>query len=385
MELRLRQNLTQLEIHTKLFPIIFTVALLVTALFFIYKSVLSDNESKRYVNVYNWYGVIPAPVLKQFEKETGITLRYDLFDNNEVVEAKLFSGNSGYDVIFPSASPYVVRHIKTGIYQKINKTLLPNLKHVDPQINEKMRLADPHLEYAIPYFWGTFGFLYVEEEVQKRFPNAPVDSYRMLFDPEVVSKFADCGVTLLDESVDIYPAVLAYLHKDPLSDSPSDLELAQQNLIKIRKYIKRFSSLRFINEIVAGDSCVAQAWSGDAQTAQEKATDVGRDVHIKYVVPKEGGIIWIDCIVIPVDAPHVREAHEFINFLLRPDISAKITNEMSVAIANRDSLTYVKESIRNDQTIYPRGEILESLTLDRPQSLEYERLRSDYMRLFKTR
>jgi len=361
----------------------FVMALVAAVLFFVYKAVLSDSESKRYVNVYNWYGVIPASVLKQFEKETGITLRYDLFDNNEVVEAKLFSGNSGYDVIFPSASPYVVRHIKTGIYQKINKELLPNLKHVDPQINEKMRLADPNLEYAIPYFWGTFGFIYVEEEVKKRLPNAPVDSYRMLFDPEVVSKFADCGVTLLDESVDIYPAVLTYLHKDPLSASLADLELAQQNLMKIRKYIKRFSSLRFINEIVAGDSCVAQAWSGDAQTAQEKAEEVGRNVHIKYVVPKEGGIIWIDCMVIPNGAPNVKEAHEFINFLLRPDISAKITNEVSVAIANRDSLAYVKDSIRHDPTIYPTGEVLDGLTLDKPQSLDYERLRTDYMRLFK--
>lgn len=342
-----------------------------------------QDDDQNYVNVYNWYGVIPLDVLKDFEKETGIKVRYDLFDNNEVVEAKLFAGNSGYDVIFPSASPYIYRHIKARIYEKLDKDLLPNLAYRDPEINEKMRFSDPDLAYAVPYYWGTFGFLYVEEEVKKRLPNAPVNSYRMLFDPEVVSKFADCGVTLLDEPVDVYPLMLTYLERDPYSDTKSDLNLAQKNLSKIRKYIKRFSSLRFINEIVAGDSCVAQAWSGDAQTAQEKARDVGRNVTIRYVVPDEGGILWIDAMVIPKGAPHRKNAHKFINFLLDPKISARVSNYALVAVANREALAFVNESIRDDPTIYPRGEKLKKLKLDKPQSTQYERLRTEYWGQFK--
>lgn len=340
-------------------------------------------EEANYVNVYNWYGVIPSEVLKQFETETGITIRYDLFDNNEVVEAKLFSGNSGYDVIFPSASPYVVRHIHAGVYQKLNKDLLPNLKYIDSRVNDKIRFADPSLEYAIAYYWGTYGFLYVEEEVLKRLPEAPVLSYRMLFDPEVVSKFSDCGITLLDEAVDVYPAMLAYLGMDPQSSREEDLAEAQKHLLKIRSYIKRFSSLRFLNEVVSGESCVAQAWSGDAHAAQEKADEVGRDVRIKYVVPEEGGSMWIDCMVIPKGAPHPKNAHKFINFLLRPDIGAKISNASKMAIANKQAMDYIEDSIRNDETIYPRDELLKKLRLDKPQSLAYDRLRTRYWTQFR--
>lgn len=328
--------------------------------------------------MYNWYGVIPAELLKEFEEETGIKVRYDLFDNNEIVEAKLFSGNSGYDVIFPSASPYVVRQIEAGVYQRINKDLLPNLKYVDPDVNEKMRFADPGLDHAIAYYWGTFGFIYVEEEILKRMPDAPVHSYRMLFDPEVVSKFADCGVTLLDEAVDVYPPTLTYLGKDPRSDSPEDLALAQEHLLKIRPYIKRFSSMRFMNEVVSGESCLAQAWSGEAQSAQERADEVGRKVKIRYTVPQEGGTMWIDAIVIPKEAPHPKNAHKFINFLLRPDVSAKISNATHIAVANTAALEFVEEDIKNDPTVYPPKELLDRLELDRPQDVDYERKRTRY-------
>lgn len=344
------------------------------------KTYLPDLSPKEdnYVNVYNWYGAIPAELLKEFEEETGIKVRYDLFDNNEIVEAKLFSGNSGYDVIFPSASPYVVRHIQAGVYQRINKNLIPNFKYVDGRINEKMRFADPGLDHAIAYYWGTFGFIYVEEEILKRMPDAPVDSYRMLFDPKVVSKFTDCGVTLLDEAVDVYPPMLTYLGKDPRSNSQQDLELAQNHLLKIRPFIKRFSSTRFMNEVVSGESCLAQAWSGEAQSAQARADEVGRKVHIRYTVPTEGGTLWIDAMVIPRGAPHQKNAHKFINFLLRPDISAKISNATHMAVANTAAMQFVEGDIAKDPTVYPPADLLERLELDRPQNVEYERKRTRY-------
>lgn len=334
-----------------------------------------DNE-KQVLNVYNWYGMIPKDVLEEFEAETGISIRYDLYDNNEILEAKLFSGNSGYDLIFPSASPYAVRHIEAGIYQKINKDLIPNLKNLDPVIYDQMRLADPNLDYTIPFYWGTFGFAYVEEEILKRLPDAPVQSYRLLFDPNIVSKFADCGVTLLDESVDVYPAMLTYLGKDPRSDSLEDLEQTQENLTKIRPSIKRFSSSRFVNELVGGESCLAQAWSGEAQLAQDRADEAGKNIHIRYVVPEEGGTLWIDAIAIPKDAPHPKNAHKFIDFLLRPKISARISNAIKLAVSNKEALVYIDNTVKNDSTIYPKPAVMAKLKLDKPQNLAYERQRT---------
>lgn len=335
-----------------------------------------DQKTAEYLNVYNWYGMIPKDILEEFEAETGISIRYDLYDNNEILEAKLFAGNSGYDVIFPSASPYAVRQIQAGVYEKIDTSKIPNLTHVDATIYEHMRLADPDLEYTIPYYWGTFGFAYVEEEILKRMPDAPTTSYRMLFDPSVVSNFKGCGVTLLDESVDVYPPVLSYLGKDPQSDSVDDLTEAQQHLLKIRPYIKRFSSSRFVNELVGGESCLAQAWSGEAQLAQDRADEVSKNIHIRYVVPQEGGTMWIDCMAIPKGAPNLENAHKFINFLLRPKISARIANAIKLAIANKDALPYIDSKIKHDPTIYPSKEVMAKLKLDKPQNATYERYRT---------
>ncbi|MBX3457267.1 MAG: extracellular solute-binding protein [Candidatus Paracaedibacteraceae bacterium] len=337
----------------------------------------SENQKPaQYLNVYNWYGMIPKDVLEEFETETGISIRYDLYDNNEILEAKLFAGNSGYDVIFPSASPYAVRQIQAGVYEKIDKSQIPNLVHVDPLIYDQMRLADSDLEYTIPYYWGTFGFSYVEEEILKRMPDAPTQSYRMLFDPSVVSRFKGCGVTLLDESVDVYPAVLTYLGKDPRSDSLDDLKEAQTHLQKIRPSVKRFSSSRFVNELVGGESCLAQAWSGEAQLAQDRANEVGKNIHIRYIVPREGGTIWIDCIAIPKGAPNLNNAHKFIDFLLRPNISARIANAIKLAIANKGALPYIDPKIKHDPTIYPSKDVMAKLKLDKPQNAAYERYRT---------
>ena len=335
-----------------------------------------EQKTAEYLNVYNWYGVIPKDILEEFEAETGISIRYDLYDNNEILEAKLFAGNSGYDVIFPSASPYAVRQIQAGVYEKIDKSKIPNLTHVDPDIYEQMRLADSNLDYTIPYYWGTFGFAYVEEEILKRMPDAPTQSYRMLFDPSVVSNFKGCGVTLLDESVDVYPPVLSYLGKDPQSDSVDDLTEAQQHLLKIRPYVKRFSSSRFVNELVGGESCLAQAWSGEAQLAQDRADEVGKNIRIRYVVPQEGGTMWIDCVAIPKGAPNLENAHKFIDFLLRPKISARIANAIKLAIANKDALPYIDSKIKHDPTIYPSKEGMAKLKLDKPQNATYERYRT---------
>ena len=367
-----------------LFCILVVLAISVKAYLFFYKEKPSlPTTEEAFVNVYNWYGMIPDDIIQEFESETGIRVRYDLYDNNEIVEAKLFSGNSGYDVVFPSASPYIARQREAGVYQPINKDLIPNLKYVDPQIYEQMRVVDPDLAYAIPYYWGTFGFAFVEGEIDKRLPNAPKNSYRMLFDPEVVKHFSGCGVTYLDEAVDVYPPVNTYLGLDPHSDLIEDLDKAQEQLLKLRPHISRFSSSRFVNELVAGESCIAQAWSGEAHLAQERADEVGKNITIRYVVPEEGGSLWIDAIIIPKDAPHPKNAHMLINFLLRPDISARIGNETIIATSVLAAKKFMKPSITQDTTIYPKPETMKKLRLDKTQSLEFERTRTRYWTQFR--
>jgi putrescine transport system substrate-binding protein len=338
----------------------------------------SPTGEAPYLNVYNWYGMIPETILRQFETETGIRIRYDLYDNNEILEAKLLAGKSGYDIVFPSACPYIERQIRAGVYQKLDKSKLVNFHHLDPEFSDRMQIIDPGLVYSIPFFWGTFGFAYVEEVILARMPNAPLTSYRMLFDPEVVSKFKSCGVTLLDEAVDVYPAIMAYLGLDPQSSDINDLKAAQEQLLKARPHISRFLGQRFASELVSGEVCLTQAWSGDVQAAAEQAKESKRKTTIRYVIPEEGGTLWIDAICIPKDAPHPENAYLFINFLMRPEISAAITNAMLFPIANKDALRLIKKEIRNNRTLYPEPSVFKRLKLDKIQNPRYEEIRTRY-------
>lgn len=335
------------------------------------------------LNVYNWYGMIPKSIIKQFEDETGIHIRYDLYDNNEMLEAKLLAGSSGYDIIFPSASPYIEREIRAGALQKLDKTKITNYQNIDPLFIEQIRTVDPDLSYCIPFYWGTIGFAYVEEAILARMPDAPVTSYRMLFDPDVVSKFKSCGVSLLDEAVDVYPAVMAYLGFDPQSTDLNELKMAQQKLLAIRPFLSRFLGERFATEMVSGEVCICQAWSTDVKLAQQQAKESNQQTTIRYVVPKEGGILWIDAICIPRDAPHPQNAHLFINFLLRPDISAAITNTLSYPTTNKKAKPLVNKDILNDETLYPSPEVFDRLKLDKIQNSRYEEIRTRYWFLAK--
>jgi|CryBogDrversion2_8_1035294.scaffolds.fasta_scaffold00077_8 putrescine transport system substrate-binding protein len=337
----------------------------------------SLHHEDAYVNVYDWYGMLSNDILRQFEKETGIHVRYDLYDNNEVLEAKLLASNSGYDVVFPSASPYVARQIAAGVYQPLNKSLL-NIQDLDPLIVQKMQIIDSDMTYAIPYYWGTIGIAFDVDRINDLLPGTPQDSYDLLFNPENLKRLAPYGISFLEEATDVFPLILNYIGKDRDSIATEDLESAYQHLLKLRPYIRRFASSRFVNDIVMGDSCIAQGWSGEAHEAIREAKQLGR--NIKYIIPKEGSTLWIDCIAIPVGAPHPKNAHIFINFLLKPDISAKITNNTLMPTTVQGSLKLINENIRNDLSIYPSKEIMLKLHLDKPQkdakSMEYDKLRT---------
>ncbi len=341
-----------------------------------YTSTVNSNDN--FVNVCDWYGMIDPSIIKQFEDETGIKVQYDLFDNNEVLEAKLLASNSGYDVVFPTALPYVMRQIPIGIYQPLNKTQLPNLKKLNHIIVDNMNDVDPNMTYVIPFYWGTLGVIIDEDKLKKLNIPVDVDSYDVLFNANNLKNLAQCGVGFLEESVDIFPLALLHLKENPLSESLEDLQLAYNQLKTLRPYIRKFSSARFMNDLIMGDLCVSQGWSGEAHQARDEVKKMNRS--IRYFIPKEGSILWIDCIAIPAGAPHVKNAHAFINFLLRPDIAAKITNFTKIPTSVVEATPLVAREIATDPTIYPPLSVMKKMFMVKhnasQQGLELDRIRT---------
>lgn len=368
-------------IKVSFFKIMTAFSIVVVSLFFLaqkrLKTQLIENEAP-YVNVYCWYGMIPRDVIDQFQKETGISVRFDVYDSNEVLEAKLLATNSGYDVVFPSAVPYAARQIQVGVYQKIDHYRLSNLKNLNEHILSQMKLIDPNMEQVIPYFWGTTGIAIDLEKVSSIVPSPMSLGFELLFNPEIIKKIAPYGVSFLEEPVDVFPQIQAFLGLDPLSENITDLKKAYEHLLRVRPYIKRFSSARFINDMVMGDVAVALAWSGDAQKAKEIGQKLGK--KLIYFIPKEGSAMWIECIGIPMGAPHPKNAHRFINFILRPDISGRITNFAAIPTVVLASYPYVDKDLRQEEFIFPSKEILKRLRLDKPGldegSMEFDRQRT---------
>jgi putrescine transport system substrate-binding protein len=357
-----------------------TKKLLFTTLFFCVVAVVFwtiASVKTKYVNVYDWYGVLPRKIITQFEEETGITVHYDVFDNNEILEAKLLASNSGYDVVFPTVFPYAARQLHLKVYQKINKKLLPNLKEIEPILVDKMKAVDPKLEFLLPYYWGTTGIAFDEDKLNKILPNIPKDGNHLLFDVGIVEKLKPFGISILQEPVDVFPPYLEFIGVGWHNKSFDNLWLASRQLFKICSNVKRFSSARFITDLVTGEVCIAQAWSGEALKAIEEAKKVGK--RIKYILPKDGASIWIDAIAIPVGAPNVGNAHAFINFLLRPDISAEITNNANIATMVVASKKHIKKKILENELIFPPKTVLEKLHMSEqastPEDGIYERVR----------
>jgi putrescine transport system substrate-binding protein len=311
------------------------------------------------VNVYGWYGVLPQSVIEQFERETGIHVHYDVFDNNEMLEAKLLASNSGYDVVMPTVTPYGVRQLSLKIYHKIDRTKLPMLGNIEPILVEKMKDVDPNMDFLLPYYWGTAGIAFDEDRLNAIIPDVPRDGNQLLFDVDILKKLAPYGVSFLQEPVDVFPLFLEYLGKERNSRSLDDLWHASQLLANVSRYIRRFSSSRFITDLVLGDVCVAQAWSGEALRAIHDAHKIGR--NIRYIIPKNGGDICIDAIAIPIGAPNVNNAYVFINFLLRPDISAQITNYTQIATMVTDAKAFIDKEVLENTLIFPTEDILNTL------------------------
>ncbi|MDQ0505476.1 polyamine ABC transporter substrate-binding protein [Xanthobacter agilis] len=312
---------------------------------------------EKVLNVFNWSDYIDPTVLEDFTKETGIKVRYDVFDSNEVLETKLLAGKTGYDVVVPSGS-FLQRQIKAGIFMPLDKSKIPNLKYAWPEVTSRLAVYDPDNARAVNYMWGTTGIGYNVDKVKERLGDVPMNTWDIVFKPENISKLKDCGVYMLDGPEEVIPSAMKYLGLDPDSKKPEDIQKAGELLMTIRPYIKKFDSSGYINALARGDICLAVGWSGDVFQAKTRAEEAAKKtkkppVNVGYQIPKQGALMWFDNFAIPKDAKHVDEALTFINYMMRPEIAAKNSNYISYANGNLESQKYIDKAILDNPSIYP--------------------------------
>jgi putrescine transport system substrate-binding protein len=337
---------------------------------------LAAGAEEPHLHIYNWSDYIAPDTVANFGKETGIAVTYDVYDGNEVLEAKLLAGHSGYDIVVPSASPYMARQIAAGAYLPLDKAKLPNLKNLDPRLMALAAIADPGNAHGVPYLWSVTGVGYNVTMIERMLgAAAPRDSLALLFDPALAQKLSQCGIELLDTPQEVIPAALAYLGIDPTSRELAALDRAAALLDGIRPFVRRFHSSQYINDLASGDICLALGYSGDVIQARNRAREAESGVEIAFRVPREGAQMSIDMLGIPVDAPHPDNAHRFIDYVLRPEVIAAITNAVSYPNPNLAATPFVLPEMRDDPGIHPPDALRRLFYIDRPAPHAYERAR----------
>jgi putrescine transport system substrate-binding protein len=322
---------------------------------------LPARAQERTVNFYNWSNYMAPGVLEDFTKETGIKVVYDTFDANETLETRLLAGKSGYDVVVPTAY-FLQRQITANVFQKLDKSKLPNLANAWPEVTKRLAIYDPGNIYAVNYMWGTTGIGYNVKEVEKILgPGARIDSWDVIFKPENLAKFKDCGVHMLDSADDILPAALGYLGLDPNSTKPADLQKAADLVAAIRPYVRKFHSSEYLSALATGEICLVVGWSGDIMQARSRALEAKNGIEIGYAIPKEGAQMFFDNLAIPADAKNVAEAYELINYLDRPEVAAKNSDFLSYANGNLASQKLIDPKIFDDKAIFPDAAVLAKL------------------------
>ena len=341
------------------------------------------HDGEKILNVYSWADYISPDTVGNFEKETGITVRYDTYDNNEVLETKLLTGHTNYDVVLPSGN-FFEHQLSAGVYRKLDKSLLPNLANADPEIMRWLAVHDPGNLYAIPYMWSTTGLGYNVDKVRARLGAGSIDSWSLLFNPESAAKLQDCGISIIDSARDVFASAILFLGHDPNRQDTTDLTAASEVLRKIRPFIRYIDPAQHTADLANGNVCLSLAWSGDIGQARSRAIDAKTGMNIDYLVPREGALISVDAIAIPADAPHPRNAHLWLNYLMRPVVIAAITNAIKYPNGNRAALALVQADIRDDETIYPNQATRARLTPIKAVSPEYSRLLTREWTRFRT-
>lgn len=362
----------------KSYPIYLLFCFALLSIFPCYLKSYGDEE--RVLNIYNWTDDIAPDTIHKFEEETGIKVNYDVYDSDEVLEAKLLLGNSGYDLVFPSANPFFARQIMAGIYQPIDKKKLSNYHNLDPFILKRLQEIDPENAYGVPYLWGTIGIGYNLEKLQKNMPEVDIEklvqTFGVLFDQEILKHFSRCGVSLQASALDVFNAILVYAGVNPNTTSRQEFDRAVQILKEIRPFVRKFISGGLIEDLATGETCLALAWSGDVVQASLRAKELNQNFQIKYSIPKEGAEIWFEVMAIPQDALHPENAYKFINFILRPQIIAEITNYVYYANPNKASNPYVLKEVRHNPNIYPSRDVMRTLFVSKSAPMNFERWRS---------
>ncbi|MGF0240378.1 polyamine ABC transporter substrate-binding protein [Rhodococcus sp. IEGM1300] len=310
------------------------------------------------VHIYNWSDYIGQTTLADFQKSTGIKPVYDVFDSNETLEGKLLAGRTGYDVVVPS-NHFLGKQIKAGAFQKLDKSQLPNYSNLDPVLLKRLEQNDPGNLYAVPYLWGTNGIGYNVDKVKAVLGVDKIDSWGVLFEPENIKKLHSCGVAFLDSADEMMPTVLNYMGLDANSTNPADYKKAEAKLLAVRPYVTYFHSSKYIADLANGDICVAIGFSGDIFQAKNRADEAKKGVNIAYTIPKEGGALWFDMLAIPKDSTNVKEAHAFINYLLKPEVIAQVSDYVGYANPNPGSDKLMEQSIRTDEAVYPPQAVLD--------------------------
>jgi len=335
------------------------------------------------VNVYNWSDYIDESILEDFEAETGIEVVYDVYDSNEVLETKMLAGGSGYDVVVPTGT-FLQRQIQAGVYQKLDKSELDNLDNLWAPIMERVAKYDPGNQYSVNYMWGTTGIGYNVDAVQERLGTDTITSWEVLMDPDMLARFADCGVHFLDAPTELFPATLNWLGMDPDSKDPEELRAAAEHLEKLRPHVRQIHSSAYINALANGDACLVIGWSGDVLQARDRAAEADNDVVVEYAIPEEGALMWFDNMAIPADAPHPGNAHTFIDYMMRAKVIAKATNYVYYANGNKASQKHIKDEIIDDPAIYPSEKTIENLYVVTPYPPRVQRTVNRLWTRFKT-
>jgi putrescine transport system substrate-binding protein len=342
-----------------------------------------DAPEEKVLYVYNWADYIGKNTLADFERATGIKVVYDTYDADETMEAKMMAGDAGYDIVSTSTD-FFSRQIKAGIYQPLDRGKLPNWKNLDPHVLAIEAHSDPGNRHAVPYLRHVNGFAYNVDLVKARMPDAPVDSLDMLFKPEIIARFADCGVTFLDSPEDVLQLALNYLHIDPNTTRKEDYQRAEQLILAVRPYIRAFDSTEYMNGLADNEFCISMSWSGDYATSRARARSAGIEVNLAFTVPKEGANGSFDALLIPAGAPHPQAAHQFLNFMMQPRVIAAVTNYIHYANDNLAANAFVDPQILDDPAVYPPPDVEARLYESAEVSPALERIRTRTWTRIKT-